>query len=245
MLVVSPEAVQEGTVTSYLELGKAYVDTMVFHLDRQFKDAGDEGQAWMTRRLEDLLALFRVGAGPLTRSRMRDALSFVYGGLHFGTGVSVQLAEVMNRLLGPSGHMTAGEKAQVLHRSVRPAYRLAALNIDHVVYAYQALQGPVTPGNPPSPGQAATATWMRAEAFHVQESGGRPWRVDLRDDALRSAGPRGTRLEDVTTTYQTQGCPARVSPTGGPSPIATLWSWCVDLAHDTGLLGPAPQLAER
>ena len=228
MLVASPEAVEAGSITGFMELGKAYVDTMVFHLDRQFNDRADPQQPWMTRRLEALLSLFRIDAGPLAKSRMRDALSFVYGGLHFGTGVSVQLAQVMARLLEPFP-MTAADKADVLNRSIRPAYRLAALNLDHVVFAYQSLQEPS--GGP--------STWMKADAFVVHESGGRPARIDLvGEDVWR--GPQGRPLGEVSTTYQTQGCPARVSPTGGPSPIAALWAWCVELALDTGLLGRGP-----
>lgn len=219
MLVDDPEAVKEGAIHGFHDLGKAYVDTMVFHLDRHFKDPAHPDQKWMAQRLEDLLALFRVGAGPLTRSRMRDGLSFIYGGLHFGTGVCVQLAEVMSRLLGSFAHLAAAEKAEIMSRSIRPAYRLAALNFDHVVVAYQKLQAPA---------QAGT-TWMRSEAFAVQTSGDRPWRVDLREDELVASRPR-------STTYETQGCPARISPGAGPSPIATLWSWCVELAHGLGLL---------
>ena len=237
MLVASPEAVHEGSVDSFLELGKAYVDTMVFHLDRQFKDPADPDQKWMTRRLEELLSLFRIRAGPLTKSRMRDALSFVYGGLHFGTGVCVQLAEVMTRLLQPFPDLSAADRAEILTRSIRPAYRLAALNIDHVVFAYQSLQAP-----PPAPTSQAgqsepPASWMKAEAFAVQESAGRPWRFDLLDQDAVLRGPQGRPLGEIRATYETQGCPARVSATGGPSPIATLWGWCVELAHDTGLLG--------
>ena len=219
MLITDPEAVQEGTLNDFHALGKAYVDTMVFHLDRQFNDPAEPDQGWMTQRLEGLLALFRIGAGPLTRSRMRDALSFIYGGLHFGTGVSVQLAEVMVRLLDDFPDMTADDKAQVMNRSIRPAYRLAALNIDQVVVAYQRLQGPPQHGT----------TWMKAEAFTVQMAEDRPWRIDLGGEDLLGG-------KVISTTYETQGCPARISPAGGPSPIATLWSWCVTLAHDLGLL---------
>lgn len=220
MLISDPEPVQEGAIDGFHALGKAYVDTMVFHLDRQFKDPADADQGWMTQRLEELLALFRIGAGPLARSRLRDALSFIYGGLHFGTGVSVQLAEVMARLLGAFPDMTTDDKAQVMNRSIRPAYRLAAMNIDHVVIAYQRLQGPPQHGT----------TWMKPEAFNVQQSDDRPWRIDLRGAEELLSG----RL--APTTYETQGCPARISPGGGPSPIATLWAWCVELALAVGLL---------
>ena len=219
MLSASPEPVSEGAIDSFETLGKAYLDTMVFHLDRQFQDPGPD-ERWIPGRLEALLSLFRIDAGPATRSRLRDGFSFVYGGLHFGTGVCVQLAEVMARLLEGTPEVTAGAKAAVMARSVRPAYRLAAMNIDHVVVAYQELQSPAP----------ESAGWMDGSRFAVQESGGAPWRIDFADDDL-TGGRR------VTPMYSTQGCPARVSPTGGASAIATLWSWCVQLAHDTGLLG--------
>lgn len=219
MLIADPEAVKEGTIHGFHDLGKAYVDTMVFHLDRQFNDPAHSDQKWMAQRLEELLALFRIGAGPLTRSRMRDGLSFIYGGLHFGTGVCVQLAEVMSRLLAEFADVGPADKAEVMNRSIRPAYRLAALNFEHVVVAYQRLQ---------TPAQAGT-TWMRSEAFAVQMSDGNPWRIDLREDELVASTPG-------STTWETQGCPARIAPAGGPSPIATLWSWCVELSRVLGLL---------
>jgi hypothetical protein len=223
MLVSDPEAVQEGTITGFLELGKALVDTNVFHLDREFHEYrhSDSGKVWMTQRLEDLLALFRIGAGPLTTSRMRDGLSFIYGGLHFGTGVCVQLAEVMSRLLAASSETTAEDKAAVMARSIRPAYRLAALNIDHVILAYQSLQAPSRGGS----------TWMRADAFTVQTSEGRPWRIDLTNEDLLGG-------RHISPTYDTLGCPARTSPGGGASAIAELWGWTVELAHDLELIDP-------
>ena len=70
---------------------------------------------------------------------------------------------------------------------------------------------------------------MKAEAFTVQMAEDRPWRIDLGGEDLLGG-------KVISTTYETQGCPARISPAGGPSPIATLWSWCVTLAHDLGLL---------
>ena len=239
LLVASPEPVQEGSIASFHDLGKAYVDTTVFHLHHQFEEAD---QQWLVKRLEQLLVLFRIKAGPLTRSRMRDGLSFIYGGLHFGTGVCVQLAEVMSRLLDASPDMGALERAEIMTRSIRPAYRLAALNIDHVVLTYQWLQEPVphqedTTGAGKGPTDKGPASWMKAEAFTVHHSGGRPWRIDLLDEGLLGPEGHGRRLDEIPTLYETQGCPARVSPSGGASPIAVLWSWCVELAHDTGLLG--------
>ncbi len=221
MLVSDPEAVQEGSIPGFLELGKALVDTTVFHLDREFHRYRHSDKAWMIQRLEDLLALFRIGAGPLTKSRMRDGLSFVYGGLHFGTGVCVQLAEVMSRLLDAFPEATPQERTAVMARSIRPAYRLAAHNIDHVIFAYKNLQAP---GSGPT-------TWMKAEPFVVQTSEDRPWRIDLEDHDL--VGPK-----PISVTYDTLGCPARTSPSGGSSAIAELWGWTVELAHELELISP-------
>ncbi len=233
MLVTSPDAVEEGSVDGFLALGKALVDTTVFHLDRQFREFRQSDHAWMIERLEALLTLFRIDAGPLSKSRMRDGLSFVYGGLHFGTGVCVQLAEVMYRLLAALPATTAGERAAIMARSIRPAYRLAALNLDHVIFAYQDLQAP-THGPSASP---QGPSWMDAERFTVQHAEeGRPWRIDLRDDPPLGGTRQGRRLEDIGTTYATLGCPARTSPAGGSSAIAALWGWCVELAHELGLL---------
>ena len=238
LLVASPEPVQPGAIDSFHALGKAYVDTTVFHLHRQFEQAD---QRWLVEQLEQLLALFRIKAGPLTRSRMRDGLSFVYGGLHFGSGVCVQLAEVMSRLLDAFPELTSDDKAEIMTRSIRPAYRLAGLNIDHVVMAYQWLQAPVSHNT--AGGEKGPASWMKADAFTVRQSAGRPWRIDLLDEALRPPDGRGRQLHDISTSYETQGCPARVSPAGGTSPIAMLWNWCVQLAHDAELLGPASRTA--
>ena len=221
MLVTSPDPVEEGSIHGFLELGKALVDTTVFRLDAEFREGRGSDKAWMFERLESLLTLFRIDAGPLSRSRMRDGLSFIYGGLHFGTGVCVQLAEVMSRLLSAFPDVTVDDKAAVMARSIRPAYRLAALNIDHVIFAYQNLQGPSVGGN----------TWMRDEAFTVQTSEGRPWRIDLTDEDLLGG-------RHISPTYDTLGCPARTSPGGGASAIAHLWGWTVELAHELELIGP-------
>ncbi len=221
MLVSDPVAVQEGSIPGFLELGKALVDTTIFHLDREFHGYRHTDQAWMIQRLEDLLELFRIGAGPLTKSRMRDGLSFIYGGLHFGTGVCVQLAEVMSRLLAAFPAAGVDERAAVMARSIRPAYRLAALNIDHVIFAYKNLQAP-------GPGPT---TWMKADAFVVHTAEDRPWRIDLGDQDL--LGPR-----PMSVTYETLGCPARTSPSGGSSAIADLWGWTVALARELELIGP-------
>jgi hypothetical protein len=229
MVLASPHTVEEGSIDSFYALGKAYVDTMVFHLDRQFAEARQYETGWMLDRLESLLALFRVGAGPMAKGRMRDGLSFIYGGLHFGTGVSVQLVEVMNRLLDGDGGLGPEEKAEVMARSSRPAFRLAALNLDHVILVYHALLAP--PERPGGP------QWFEAGHFEVQRADGRPRAVDFRHDRLVAGKPHTPRVDTVSPTWVTHGCPARVSPTGASPPIARLWSWAVQLALDTGLLG--------
>jgi hypothetical protein len=221
LLAANPGPVEEGAVDSFRALGRAYLDTVVFHLDREFKmqRAGDE--AWMIKRLEHLLALFRIDAGPASRERMRNGLSFLYGGLHFGVSICSQLAEVMARVLEQRPGLAPAEKAVIITRSVRPAYRLAALNLDHVIPAYQGL--------------LETSGWMKAEHFVFHDSEDERWRMDLREDAIAR---RHEGEPDRPTTYATQGCPARRSPSGGDSPIALLWGRCAELAHDTGLLGP-------
>lgn len=223
MILASPETVAEGAVDDFHALGKAYVDTTIVHLDREFRDMQADDRAWVPRRLETLLALFRVGATPQFQARMRDAFSFVYGGLHFGTGICVQLAEVSSRLLGAYPDLTVEDRVGVMTRSLRPAYRLAALNVDHVVPAYESLLQPLA-GLPTRPG--GSVRWLDPAHFAVQEEQGRPVRVELTADLT----------VDRPTVWTTLGCPARVSPTGGATPIAALWSWCVELCRDTGVL---------
>ncbi len=221
LLAADPGPVEEGAVGDFRALGRAYLDTTVFHLDREFKIQRAGEDAWRVQRLEHLLALFRIDAGPASRERMRNGLSFLYGGLQFGVSVCVQLAEVMNRVLDKRPGQAPTEKAAIMTRSIRPAYRLAGLNLDHVIPAYQGL--------------LETSGWMRADNFVLQDSEDRRWRIDLRDEAI--AG-RHEGEPDRPTTYATQGCPARRSPSGGDPTIAVLWAWCVELGHDTGLLGP-------
>lgn len=229
MVLASPHTVEEGSVDSFYNLGKAYVDTVVFHLDREFAEIGHHETGWMVERLESLLALFRVGAGPLARNRMRDGLSFIYGGLHFGTGVSVQLVEVMNRLLDAEDGLGPEEKAEVMARSSRPAFRMAALNLDHVILAYHDLLAP--PERPGGP------QWFDPAHFQVVRADGRVRTVDFRPDRLVAGKPHTPRIDKVNPTWVTHGCPARVSPTGASPPIARLWAWAVQLALQTGLLG--------
>jgi hypothetical protein len=231
MVLDEPHTVEEGQIDGFYTLGKAYVDTVVFHLDRQFAETRHSDRGWMLTRLEALLSLFRSGAGPMTRARMRDGLSFVYGGLHFGTGVSVQLADVMSRMLDSFGGMRAEEKAEVMARSTRPALRLAAFNFEHVLVAYGELLAPAKAFNAPR--------WFSPAWFAIQLTpDGRPHLVDFRPDRLVAGKPHVPRLDTVQPTYSTHGCPARISPQGGSPPIVRLWTWAVDLSLRTGLLDP-------
>ena len=216
MILASPGPVQEGAIDSFRALGEAYVDTTVFHLDQHFGERRSVESVWLLDRLEQLLNLFRLGE-PALHSRMRDGFSFMYGGLHFGTSVSVQLAEVMARMLEPTA-LTAGEKAEVLARSSRPAFHLAALNVAHVVPAHQQLMS-----------AGAGGPWMDPTHFSVQEVDGRPWRIGLRHEEFPG-------LAEIPTEWPTHGCPARVVVSGSASAIGLLWTWCADLARDVGLL---------
>jgi hypothetical protein len=235
MLLANPKTVTEGSVESFYDFGKAYVDTMVFHLDRELNAQLASDRGWMLQQLDLMLALFSIGAGPATRARLRDRFAFIYGGLHFGTSVCVQLTEVMSRLLGPYNGLTSDDKVEVMSRSAHPANRLAAFNVDHVIIAYQDLLAPVQPSA--ALGGPATARWFDATKFVVQEVDGRPRRIDFRNEEGLGGRPRGRKLLEVPTTYSTLGCPARVAPGGGPSAIATLWSWAVTLAQQLGFLG--------
>ena len=227
MVLADPGPVEQGGVDSFFSLGKAYVDTLVFHLHRVLGEELRADRRFLLQRLEELLRLFRVAAGPVGRSRMRDGVSFLYGGLHFGASVCVQFTEVMARLLEAYPDLDSADRAKVIARSTRPVHQLAALNADHVVFAYHHLQSAVD--GPP----AAPAGWMEAAHLEVHQADGVPWRIEL-----RHAEPFGPKVRQVAATYTTLGCPARTSPAGGPSAIATMWSWCVELAHATGLLEP-------
>ena len=94
MILADPGPVEEGTVGSFHTLGQAYVDTTVFHLDQHFKERRAVDSVWLLDRLEKELALFRVDAVAGLRARLRGGFSILSGGLHFGTSVSVQFADV-------------------------------------------------------------------------------------------------------------------------------------------------------
>ena len=233
LLVANPEPVPEGSIDSFMALGRAFLDTLVFHLDRQFKDEYMSEQRWQLERLETLLTLFRVGAPPATRARLKDGFAFMYGGLQFGVTVCVQLAEVMAHLLEDHPDLTAEQKAKVLDRSLAAAYRMAGLNVTEIVPAYQGVISRQRGG------------WMDPSRFVVRTADGVPVRIELKDDALDvaaelriPAGVVGGGAAPVTP-FTTQGCPARTSPSGESSAIATLWRWVIELAHGLELLGPA------
>ena len=222
MVVASPVAFELGSIDSFAALGRAYLDTVVFHLDRELSEIRASDQAWLADRLARLVDLFRVDAGATGRARMKDGFSFIYGGLHFGISICVQMVEVSSRVLDQGLGAPAAGKAKVIRRSLHAPYRLAGLNIDDVPMAYQQL---MAPGDGP-------AGWMRADHFVARAPHGQPSSVDLSSDRLRAA-----IAANPNRTYATYGCPARVSPSGGQSAIALLWSWCIELAEANGLLG--------
>lgn len=218
LVVAEPEPFPEGSITSFDALGRAFVDTTVFHLHATWHEQRHVA-GWVLDHLEELLSLFRDAAGPAGEARMRDGISFLYGGLHFGTGVSVQLVEAMSELLEGDGVLSLEDRVSVLQRSSRPALRLAALNVEQVVGAFQGLQA-----------EGKRKGWMAPERFVLITPDDGPARIDLREDALPGEG-------GGSFAYATLGCPARVAAgESGASPIAGLWTWCIELARDTGLL---------
>lgn len=225
MLKVFPEPYEDGSITSFFDLWKGFVDTTVLHLHRELGEERHSDDAWRVERLDALLPLFLTVANTRTTARLRDTQTFLYGGLQFGTSVCVQMTEAMARLLQPTTLSPAGRSA-VIARSAAPALRLAAMNLDHALPTYRGLLS--TARDTPSEGRKRPG-WLDAGRFTIQEHDGAPYSVGLGD---READ-RGT-----TTTYTTLGCPARI-PTGGEdTPITALWRWCVDVAHDAGLLDP-------
>lgn len=228
MVVANPEPVQAGEIDGFLALGKAYLDTTVWHLHGAFAEQRELGRGWLIDRLDDMLKLFKVGASATSRARMRDGVSFIYGGLHFGTSVSVQLVEVMAAMLAETD-LSPEEKAGVMARSSKPAYDLANYSVSGVIKVYGGLQSST---RRTVVGKSAQG-WLDPDQFVFRGVEGRPWRIDLKE----VEEPTEVEEPGELHSYTTLGCPARISPSGATSPIATLWSWCVELAHDTGLLG--------
>lgn len=219
---VDPGPYQAGSITSFTDLGRAYVDTLVFHLDAELAFISSrQGPRWLTGRMAELLALFRIDGGPEGKARLRDAFSFMYGGLHFGASTCVQAVEAMNRVLDAREPLALKQKAAILSASVRVVHQLAALNLTEIPAAYSRLQD--------------GGVWFGAEHFVVDRPNEGLIRLDLHPEVLSAleSGP-GPR-------YTTRGCPARHSPTGGPGAITVMWRWSVELAAATGLLGqPVP-----
>lgn len=224
MLIADPAPFAAGSIGDFHALGLAYIDTTVFHLHAYIDEVKATDQRWLFERLEDLLRLFCVGASPALRARMRDGISFLYGGLHFGTAITVQVTEAMAALLGDTD-LSPDEKRDVLARSGLPVLHLAALGFSEVI---SSVQGLMTTGRPTT--GATKQVWMDPSRFVLKQSEGRPWRIDLREED-------GAAAAASVDTFSSQGCPARISPTGSVSPITTLWTWCAELAHTTGLLG--------
>jgi hypothetical protein len=220
-----PLPYEEGSIDGFLALGRAVVDTLVFHLERELAAMRHGDQAAKVGRLDQLLALFRLDAGATGQSRMRDPFSFLYGGLHFGVSVSIEMVEVMTRILSGGDYMTAGEKRAIIQGSVRAVYHLAALNLEDVAAAYARLHtGPDHPSR--------SGPWLSAEMFVVVASEGELPRIDLRVSqlgAIRAPAGNGKR-------YKTRGCPARNPVADGPGAIAEPWAWAVELAVATGLI---------
>jgi hypothetical protein len=214
VVAVDPRPFEDGSIGSFEDLGQACLDTVVFHLERELVALRNSDQRWLVERLDQLLVLFRVDATKSGQARIRDPFSFLYGGLHFGTSMCVQLAEVMGRLLAAS-RLTAAQKVAVMGRSRRVLFQLAAVNIEDIPAVYHHLHG-----TSPTP-------WLSSDRFVVHLEDGSPRRVDIVDLAL--GPPDGSR-------YRTRGCPARSSPPGATGAIATLWSWCTELAEATGLV---------
>lgn len=230
MLRAFPEAYEAGSIRSFFGLWQAFVDTVVLHLHRELRaQHRSEGQ-WVVHRVRELLALLAAAEGQ-QQARKRDVQSFVYGGLQFGTSVCVQLVEVFARVLAATGQLDAAGKAAVMTRSVGPAYHLAGMNFDVALPTYSSWLS--TSRDTPAEGRDRPG-WLDARRFVLRERQGAPAMITLREDDA-GAG-RGAGIEP---TYPTLGCPARVSPDGGTAPITVLWRWCVQVAHDAGLLdGP-------
>ncbi len=225
----NPGPFEQGSIGTFADLGRAFLDTVVFHLEREMAAMRTGELVWVPERLEHLLALHRVDAGRTGQARIRDPLSFLYGGLHFGASLCVQMVEVMTRLLDGNGNLKVGEKVEVMGRSIRAPYQVAAVNLYDVPAVYGQIHG--TPNS--------SSPWLSADSFVVPMEDGRPRRIDLRPGLVVPPSPGAAepaRPADGPPRYTTRGCPARNSVSGGQGAIAILWSWCIDLAAATGLI---------
>lgn len=229
-----PEPYETGSLDDFYALWAAVVDTMVFRLHDELTARRRSDHAWTVTHLERLLPLFAAVEDPDAQARKRDAMTFVYGGLQFGSSVCVQLVEVATRVLARDAPELSGEeRAEVLGRSSRPAYRLAALEFRRALSAYEQLLS--TAPDTPERGRDKPG-WLDAGRFVVQWSAGRPWRVAFADgpDATDGEAAGGEAAGDDAGARL--GCPARIAADGGDTPIGLLWEWCVEIARDVGLL---------
>lgn len=228
VISAAPQSYEEGSLDSFHALWAAFVDTMVFHLHAELSARRRSPQAWTVDGLERLLALFAAVDDDKARTRKRDAITFVYGGLQFGTSFCVQLIEAETRVLRRHAPDLSGEQcAAILARSAGPAYRLAALELAQALSVYEGLlAAAATPGQ-----RRTTPGWLDVDRFVVQRSHGQPWRVALApaDDPSPADGPRPGA---VTSRL---GCPARIAADDRATPIDALWRWCVEVAHAAGL----------
>jgi hypothetical protein len=243
-----PQPYEQASVDSFLVLGRAAIDTVVFFLEREIVALRASDRAWLLGRLEELLVLYRVDAPTAAQARIRDPFSYLYGGLHFGTSVCVQMVEVMTRVLAGAG-LTARAQAEVMRRSTRALYQLTAINIEDIPSVYQHLHGPT---------DGPASGWLDPDHFVLQAEDGRPRRIDIKSGVVVAAdnvppgpstsgeiqpasggAPRGDDAQPAAggpLRYTTRGCPARGSASGGPGAIATLWNWCIDRAVETRLI---------
>lgn len=223
VISATPQPYEEGSLDSFYTLWTAFVDTMVFHLHAELSARRRSPQAWTVDGLERLLAKFAAVDDDKARARKRDAPTFVYGGLQFGTSFCVQLIEAETRALRRHAPDLSGQRcAEILARSSGPAYRLAALEFAQALSLYEGLL--TDAADTPKHGRT-TPGWLDADRFVVQRSHGQPWRVTL-------ASADEPRPATVTSRL---GCPARIAADDRDTPIDALWRWCVEVAGAAGL----------
>lgn len=224
VLSATPEPYEEGSLDSFYTVWAAFVDTMVFHLHGELSARRHSPQAWTVEGLERLLPLFAAVDDETAQARKRDAITFVYGGLQFGTSFCVQLVEVETRVLRRHAPDLGDERcAAILARSSGPAYRLAALEFDQALSSYEKLLA--NPDDAPTQGRT-TPGWLDIDRFVVHRSHGQPWRVAL--------APADDPVPDAVTSRL--GCPARIAAADHDTPIDVLWRWCVEVVRAAGLL---------
>lgn len=227
VLSATPEPYEEGSLDSFYAVWAAFVDTMVFHLHGELSARRHSPQAWTVEGLERLLPLFAAVDDETAQARKRDAITFIYGGLQFGTSFCVQLVEVETRVLRRHAPDLDAERcAAILGRSSGPAYRLAPLEFDQALSSYEKLLA--NPDDTSTPG-GTTPGWLDVDRFVVHRSHGLPWRVALAPADDPMPGEVASRL----------GCPARIAATDPDTPIDVLWRWCVEVVRAAGLLESA------